>query len=145
MPFGPRTGKNSTFWPSARVLKPSPWISLKWAKRSSPPADGVMKPKPLASLNHLTVPVCLSDIVAFPLNDGLRAPKTGRTLCSVQGKVLEFWIRGEAGGETASSFFDLCSGRHTTRVCPKCRVLRAFRPEMGQGDYAHTPFIGTAF
>jgi hypothetical protein len=31
----------------------------KWAKRSSPPPSGVMKPNPLASLNHLTVPVCL--------------------------------------------------------------------------------------
>src|SRR5947207_9641579 len=32
-------------------------IAEKWANRSSPPPSGVIKPKPFASLNHLTVPV----------------------------------------------------------------------------------------
>src|SRR5262249_11194314 len=32
-------------------------ISLKWANRSLPPPSGVMKPKPLPSLNHFTMPV----------------------------------------------------------------------------------------
>src|SRR5450432_20191 len=32
-------------------------MSRKWAKRSAPPASCAMKPKPLLSLNHFTVPV----------------------------------------------------------------------------------------
>src|SRR3954469_8462894 len=62
LPFGPSLISNSTFWFSLRVLKPEPWISEKWAKRSSPPPSGLMKPKPLESLNHFTVPV----LIAFP-------------------------------------------------------------------------------
>src|SRR4051794_12352077 len=38
----------------------------KWTKRSRPPSSGVMKPKPLSSENHLTVPVLTDD--AFPLD-----------------------------------------------------------------------------
>src|SRR3954465_4745688 len=34
-------------------------IAEKCANRSSPPPSGVMKPKPFASLNHLTVPVAI--------------------------------------------------------------------------------------
>ncbi|KGC60436.1 hypothetical protein DM75_3758 [Burkholderia mallei] len=59
-PFGPVFTSNSTFWFSCSVLKPSTRISEKCAKRSSPPPSGVMKPKPLASLNHLTVPVAIT-------------------------------------------------------------------------------------
>src|SRR5947209_152542 len=62
LPLGPSFTSNSTFWFSLRVLKPEPWISEKWAKRSSPPPSGLMKPKPLESLNHFTVPV----LIAFP-------------------------------------------------------------------------------
>ena len=29
LPFGPSTTSNSTCWPSFKVLKPSPWISVK--------------------------------------------------------------------------------------------------------------------
>src|SRR5436305_10455365 len=32
-------------------------MPLKWTNKSRPPSSGVMKPKPLSSLNHLTVPV----------------------------------------------------------------------------------------
>src|SRR5215218_11436805 len=32
-------------------------MPLKWTNRSRPPSSGVMKPNPLSSLNHLTVPV----------------------------------------------------------------------------------------
>src|SRR6185503_6924267 len=60
LPFGPSLISNSTFWFSFRVLKPEPWISEKWAKRSSPPPSGLMKPKPLESLNHFTVPVLIA-------------------------------------------------------------------------------------
>src|SRR3954454_23897274 len=31
----------------------------KWTKRSRPPSSGVMKPNPLSSENHLTVPVAM--------------------------------------------------------------------------------------
>src|SRR6185312_1080338 len=62
LPLGPSFTSNSTFWFSLRVLKPEPWISEKWAKWSSPPPSGLMKPKPLESLNHFTVPV----LIAFP-------------------------------------------------------------------------------
>ncbi|CAG9256970.1 hypothetical protein BDI4_520014 [Burkholderia diffusa] len=58
-PFGPVFTSNSTFWFSCSVLKPSTRISEKCANRSSPPPSGVMKPKPFASLNHLTVPVAM--------------------------------------------------------------------------------------
>src|SRR4051812_20183225 len=34
-------------------------IAEKCANKSSPPSSGVMKPKPLESLNHLTVPVAI--------------------------------------------------------------------------------------
>src|SRR5574343_1636760 len=56
LPFGPSTTSKVTRSPSFRVLKPFMVIAEKWAKRSSPPPSGVMKPKPFASLNHLTVP-----------------------------------------------------------------------------------------
>src|SRR5690606_29936729 len=55
-PFWPCATLNDTFWPSWSDLKPLPWMERKWTNRSSP-LCGVMKPKPLASLNHLTVPV----------------------------------------------------------------------------------------
>src|SRR5574342_957232 len=58
-PFGPVVTSKETFWFSLRVLKPLPWIAEKCANRSLPPPSGVMKPKPLESLNHLTVPVAI--------------------------------------------------------------------------------------
>src|SRR5215218_1459176 len=59
LPFGPCVTSKETFWPSLSVLKPCMLIAEKCANRSSPPPSGVMKPKPLASLNHLTVPVAI--------------------------------------------------------------------------------------
>ena len=61
-PFGPCTISNWTFCPSFNERKPADWIAEKCAKTSSPPSSGVIKPKPFASLNHLTVPV---DILHF--------------------------------------------------------------------------------
>src|SRR5882672_10941931 len=58
-PLAPCFTTNSTFWPSDNDLKPPAWISEKCAKRSLPPSSGVMKPKPFASLNHLTVPAAI--------------------------------------------------------------------------------------
>jgi hypothetical protein len=54
-PFCPSTISNRTFWPSRRVLKPSDCIAEKWTKTSFPSSDSI-KPKPLDSLNHFTVP-----------------------------------------------------------------------------------------
>src|SRR5690606_35676528 len=56
-PLAPWTRSNSTLSPSARVRKPSALMAVWWTKQSLPPFSGVMNPKPLASLNHFTVPV----------------------------------------------------------------------------------------
>src|SRR5690606_2649132 len=56
LPFWPCTTLKETFWPSFRLRKPVPEIERKWTNTSSP-LSVVMKPKPLASLNHFTVPV----------------------------------------------------------------------------------------
>jgi len=58
-PFGPCVISKETFSPSFRVLKPLMLIAEKCANRSSLPSSGVMNPKPLESLNHLTVPVAI--------------------------------------------------------------------------------------
>src|SRR3954463_12244737 len=58
-PFGPSVTSYSTFWPSARLRKPSAWIAVWWTNTSLPPPSGVMKPNPFASLNHFTVPVAI--------------------------------------------------------------------------------------
>src|SRR5438132_13473991 len=62
-PLGPVVTSNETFWPSFSDLKPGMLIAEKCANRSSPPPSGVMKPKPLASLNHFTVPVAIFPIL----------------------------------------------------------------------------------
>src|SRR5690606_26291011 len=69
-PFWPWTTLKDTFWPSCSDLKPVPWIERKCTNRSAP-LSGVMKPKPLASLNHLTVPVWRSDMSLTPWNEVL--------------------------------------------------------------------------
>src|SRR5512139_2313759 len=63
LPLGPVVTSKLTRWFSCRDLKPLELIAEKCAKRSSPPLSGVMKPKPFASLNHLTVPVS----ILFPI------------------------------------------------------------------------------
>src|SRR3954452_2370119 len=39
-----------------------------WTKRSLPPSSGVTKPKPLSSLNHLTVPVAMMMLLLADVN-----------------------------------------------------------------------------
>src|SRR5678815_112158 len=74
-PFGPVVMSKETFWFSFRLLKPEPWIAEKCANTSLPPPSGVMKPNPFASLNHLTVPVAMSDCLSIKIrNLGLRPP-----------------------------------------------------------------------
>src|SRR5690554_8043674 len=94
MPFCPWTATKDTCWPSCRLLKPEDWMELKWTKRSGP-LCGVMNPKPLASLNHFTVPVCLSDILFLP-----GAKVDGRT------RAAEAGCKEEAGNR--------CSGNQST-------------------------------
>src|ERR671927_206407 len=78
--LGPRRTSNSTFWPSLSVLKPLIWIAVWCAKRSSPPSDGVMKPKPLESLNHLTVPVAIYSFLLRNAATNPGATKPGTTI-----------------------------------------------------------------
>src|SRR5436190_21028194 len=72
LPFGPCVTSNWTFWPSFRVLNPGMLMAEKCANRSSPPPSGVMKPKPLASLNHLTVPVGMDVFLESVWSPGTR-------------------------------------------------------------------------
>src|SRR6267378_8281498 len=69
-PFAPSASSNSTFAPSARDLWPSPLMELKWTNTSLPPASGVMKPYPFASLNHLTVPVAIEKHLLYLTKNG---------------------------------------------------------------------------
>ena len=48
-------------------------------EETSPPSSGVMKPKPLESLNHLTVPVAMFMLPCLMLR-GESAPRTGMTI-----------------------------------------------------------------
>jgi hypothetical protein len=70
------TSSNSTFWPSLRVDRPARSIALMWTKASLPPLSGWMKPKPLAALNHLTVPVVMG--IPFTNVDMLTGASPGR-------------------------------------------------------------------
>ena len=54
-PFGPFSVSKLTESPSARLLKPLPWIDV-WCTNASLPSSHAIKPKPLVSLNHFTVP-----------------------------------------------------------------------------------------
>jgi hypothetical protein len=51
LPLGPLLTSKESRCASFRYLKPLSWVSEKWTNRSSPPSSGVIKPKPLASLN----------------------------------------------------------------------------------------------
>jgi len=108
---------NSTFWFSFRVLKPLPWISEKWAKRSSPPPSGLMNPKPLESLNHFTVPV----LIAFPSLEKPGLPP---------GRVQRHRKR-KTGTEISYCF--------VTRITAKVIIRRVFRSERGVEEQDRAP------
>ena len=59
-PRSPCCTSNSTLSPSLRERKPPELMPEKWAKTSSEPSSGAMKPKPFSALNHFTVPVAMS-------------------------------------------------------------------------------------
>jgi hypothetical protein len=59
LPLGPSVTSKLTFHPSFKDLKPSIFMAEKCTNKSSPLSSGVMKPNPLVSLNHFTVPVAI--------------------------------------------------------------------------------------
>jgi hypothetical protein len=56
-PLGPSMMSKLTSSPSFKDLNPSSFMAEKWTKISLPPSFCSMKPNPLASLNHFTLPV----------------------------------------------------------------------------------------
>src|SRR5437868_13148525 len=68
-PLAPCVTSKETFWASLRDLYPSIWMDVWWAKRSLPPSSGVMNPKPLESLNDLTVPLAIAIFLLLLLVD----------------------------------------------------------------------------
>src|SRR4029450_1803209 len=121
LPFGPWVTSKLTFWPSFRVLNPGMLIAEKCANRSSPPPSGVMKPNPLASLNHLTVPVAISAIPqekeslsgrcpgpCFDLKEKRQRLQRGRVSVpscletkTRAGGYMETWASASPGGKAA--------------------------------------------
>src|SRR5690606_23249375 len=99
-------------------------MAEKCANRSSPPSSGVMKPKPLESLNHFTVPVAISCFLAEQRGG---APK----VCISRTKV------GKAGPEYDSNpnasaiftwlilrsqdFFRVIAGAREIRAAGRCQ------------------------
>ena len=78
---------------SARRQRTS--IALKWTKRSSPPPDGVIKPKPFSSLNHLTTPCCRLLIIEIWREKVLRC-KGRLSICTQQKMVYFVKARGDS-------------------------------------------------
>ena len=66
-PFGPSTTSKLTRSPSLRVLNPSAMMEASWTKTSAP-RSRTMKPKPLPSLNHFTVP-CSAILLLLATNE----------------------------------------------------------------------------
>src|SRR5687768_10989855 len=91
-PFCPCTISNSTLSPSARDLKPLPWMALKWTKTSGPPSRD-MKPNPFASLNHFTVPEMRSAILLPPYLALPTYRTTARTAVLQAEKSGNFYAR----------------------------------------------------
>src|SRR5215218_10745594 len=70
----------------------------KWTNKSRPPSSGVMKPKPLSSENHLTVPEAML-MLPFPTSDGaLGAPVTTGRIRPVPTLTNLFRTRRKAQG-----------------------------------------------
>src|SRR5438552_18946133 len=117
-PFWPCVTSNETFWPSFSDLKPVPWIELWWANRSLPPSSGVMKPKPLESLNHFTVPVGMS----FPLL---------KTAACARLSELRFGHDGQGSKATATRDTALGGGRRSGVHClhPAARNVARLRSQ----------------
>src|SRR5215210_9248271 len=80
-------------------------MPLKWTNRSRPPSSGVMKPKPLSSLNHLTVPVPIraSTSLDAPSTDPAAGPDADTLTGGCRGAQGEICgVRGVRGGVAAA-------------------------------------------
>src|SRR3954451_2170600 len=98
-------------------------MPLKWTNRSRPPSSGVMKPKPLSSLNHLTVPV--------PITDCPRLAPSGRDLprpCPGQPIRTRRWNATPGSASVEGGF----AGSHFQER--PHRVLEVLRVEERAGD-----------
>src|ERR1700754_3916915 len=91
LPFGPVLTSKETRWFSFNDLNPSERISEKWANRSSPPASEVIKPKPLASLNHFTIPVSIYSFLKFVLTQVIQTPNPNAAISAshLYGRAIE--------------------------------------------------------
>src|SRR6185295_13915328 len=87
-PFGLSTTSKRTRSPSFRVRKPSARISLWWTKTSGPPSRE-RKPKPLDSLNHLTVPLIMNVQASFGLCSSPRPLHAHKEKATHRGRLSE--------------------------------------------------------
>src|SRR5690606_8948670 len=71
-PFGPWVTSYWTRWPSCKLRKPLESIAEKWTNTSALPSSGAMNPNPFASLNHFTVPYCMTRRTSWWMRDARR-------------------------------------------------------------------------
>src|SRR2546426_788526 len=157
-PFGPWVTSKLTFCPSFNDLNPGMLIAEKWANRSSPPPSGVIKPKPFASLNHLTVPVGMfSNPINQEKKSGRTRPmfrsqgqestalrqrptsRTGRALV-LEIKHKDHYTRRRAIGQThrrrtvSRAEWRWRGGKSAAQLAPNKRRTGAQRPELSSRD-----------
>src|SRR5262249_9645997 len=93
-----------------------------WTNRSRLPSSGVMKPNPLSSLNHLTVPVAIWPVLRFlsPAGKSRRFGLAGETVAGVKGLVsmTRHLRRGDLALQNLSgrTFWQLVDEPHRTGV-----------------------------
>jgi len=63
LPFGPLVTSKETFWPSFSVREALTLDRGEVREEILAAVIGLMKPKPFASLNHLTVPVAMTSVL----------------------------------------------------------------------------------
>src|SRR3954454_12967557 len=115
-------------------------MALWWTKRSLPPSSGVMKPKPLSSLNHLTVPVAMcylhgqsaANAAGAESNNGGRLHEYRRA-CARPNKANRSIAGGRHDAALASFVADALSPQHFATP------LRARRTGGARGPGADRP------
>src|SRR5207342_3741652 len=117
-PFWPCTTTKETCWPSFRLLKPCDWIARKCTNTSSP-FSRLMKPKPLASLNHLTVPVSRFDIFTCSLERLLVVTRLASCAGSQGGSEVQRCSGSMDQPHRATVHGD--PGKHSARTVPRDR------------------------
>ena len=126
-PFCPWTISNSTLSPSARDLKPFPWMALKCTKTSGPPSRE-MKPNPFASLNHFTVPLMralpylLPELVPDPAFEG------GLEICRRRSPyVIRVMPRRAQSGARSGTYCPIGQVLCTGPLAALCRAVSWWR------------------